>query len=481
MTYRDESNNGAVNQANDEFEMVDAVDGAEALDLDTDIARDEFDEGFRGEQGADVDALEQVEAVESMARTERDHAGREITEEAVRIAGLEYDQDLQEGDVPFAQLDRADQIRYTKAAIAFNDEVLSAQQLMRVFGEIADGARQQASQPQRAVEEAGAVAQVQGAVPAGNAREVRQEARPAESRAVAQAAGAVQSPAVERAEGSRAEGAGQETDAREEVTDAREEVTDAVDSATAGFGEGNRYSKRADAESSLLRAVEQWKEVVAKLAAGVLDAKRYPTLFASTPASMQVLGIPDLPVLAKSHMLNYLNQRFTRGQLENLPLEMADPVTVLMHEETDGTLSFNFVTRDTSANGYITVALQPNSNDPRGGHANYTATVVTLPQRTILRELREGRAAYVGDLSVVEGAAAAFQQGKRESGKEAVKFRESISRKFRLPAALKKVAYKSDLVKLIEDGRAQYSRTTDTQGTTVEAVWSAITCGDSIK
>ena len=43
MTYRDESNNGAVNQANDEFEMADAVDGAEALDLDTDIAREEFD------------------------------------------------------------------------------------------------------------------------------------------------------------------------------------------------------------------------------------------------------------------------------------------------------------------------------------------------------------------------------------------------------------------------------------------------------
>jgi len=175
MTYRNESNNGAVNQANDEFEMADAVDGAEALDLDTDIAREEFDEGFRGERGADVDALEQVEAVESMARTERDHAGREITEEAVRIAGLEYDQDLQEGDVPFAQLDRADQIRYTKAAIAFNDEVLSAQQLMRVFGEIADGARQQASQPQRAVEEAGAVAQVQGAVPARDAGETQQE------------------------------------------------------------------------------------------------------------------------------------------------------------------------------------------------------------------------------------------------------------------------------------------------------------------
>lgn len=213
MTYRDESNNGAVNQANDEFEMADAVDGAEALDLDTDIAREEFDEGFRGEQGADVDALEQVEAVESMARTERDHNGQEITEEAVRIAGLEYDQDLQEGDVPFAQLDRADQIRYTKAAIAFNDEVLSAQQLMRVFGEIADGARQQASQPQRAVEEAGAVAQVQGAVPARDAGEARQE------------------------------------------TDAREEVTDAVDSDTAGFGEGNRYSRTTGTQGTTVEAV----------------------------------------------------------------------------------------------------------------------------------------------------------------------------------------------------------------------------------
>ncbi len=46
--------------------------------------------------------------------------------------------------------------------------------------------------------------------------------------------------------------------------------------------------------------------------------------------------------------------------------------------------------------------------------------------------------------------AAAFQQGKRESGKEAVKFRESISRKFRLPAAANKLGYGSDRVKLIE-------------------------------
>ena len=138
MTYRDESNNGAVNQANDEFEMADAVEGAEALDLDTDIAREEFDEGFRGEQGADVDALEQVEAVESMARTERDHKGRPLQPVDFEDAASDYDLMADEGDTPFAELPRQIQVQWGKAWVAAQDGALTDQQLVRVFSEIAD-------------------------------------------------------------------------------------------------------------------------------------------------------------------------------------------------------------------------------------------------------------------------------------------------------------------------------------------------------
>lgn len=138
MTYRNESNNGAVNQANDEFEMADAVDGAEALDLDTDIAREEFDEGFRGEQGADVDVLEQVEAVETLARTERDHNGQPLQPVDFEDAASDYDLMADEGDTPFADLPRQIQVQWVKAWVAAQDGALTDQQLVRVFSEIAD-------------------------------------------------------------------------------------------------------------------------------------------------------------------------------------------------------------------------------------------------------------------------------------------------------------------------------------------------------
>lgn len=208
MTYRDESNNGAVNQANDEFEMADAVDGAEALDLDTDIAREEFDEGFRGEQGAAVDALEQVEAVESMVRTERDHNGQPLQPVDFEDAASDYDLMADEGDTPFADLPRQIQVQWVKAWVAAQDGALTDQQLVRVFSEIAD---QYVTKAQTV--EPGAAATAQG----------------------------VQ-------ENARAEGAGQETDAREEVTPT-------VDSATAGFGEGDRYSRTTGTQGTTVEAV----------------------------------------------------------------------------------------------------------------------------------------------------------------------------------------------------------------------------------
>lgn len=207
MTYRNESNNGAVNQANDEFEVADAVDGAEALDLDTDIAREEFDEGFRGEQGADVDVLEQVEAVESMARTERDHKGIPLQPVDFEDAASDYDLMADEGDTPFAELPRQIQVQWVKAWVAAQDGALTDQQLVRVFSEIAD---QYVTKAQTV--EPGAAATAQG---------VQENAR-----------GESQNP-----------------------TDTREEVTDTVDSRTAGLGDGNRFSRTSDTQGTTVEAV----------------------------------------------------------------------------------------------------------------------------------------------------------------------------------------------------------------------------------
>lgn len=234
---------------------------------------------------------------------------------------------------------------------------------------------------------------------------------------------------------------------------------------------GPQYSK---AGSRLDAAIAQWKTVVAALEAGTLDRTVMHLMFPTTPASMQILGAPNLPVLVKFHALDYLNQRISRGQMESLPAEMADPVAVTMHEETHGGLSLLFVTRMTTSDGLVAVALQPNTHDPRGGHANYVATIVPLRASAFLRELREGRAAYLGDLSSVPGAKEAAQFGKRNSGKEAVKFRDSISRKFVLPAALNRIAYKSDLVKMVASGQAQFSLQETPQGTTVDRLHAAM-------
>jgi len=93
---------------------------------------------------------------------------------------------------------------------------------------------------------------------------------------------------------------------------------------------------------------------------------------------------------------------------------------------------------------------------------------VPATKSQIIRELKEGRAAYIGDLSVVDGAKDAFMHGKAKSGREAVKFRDSITRKFVLPTALSRLVFRSDLVKLVEGGAAQFSfagqntRTADT-------------------
>jgi hypothetical protein len=208
MTYRNESNNGAVNQANDEFEMTDAVEGAEVAEFDTDIAREEFDEGFRGEQGADVDVLEQVEAVETLARTERDHNGQPLQPVDFEDAASDYDLMADEGDTPFADLPRQIQVQWVKAWVAAQDGALTDQQLVRVFSEIAD---QYVTKAQTV--ESGATATAQG----------------------------VQ-------ENARAEGAGQETGAREEVTDT-------VDSTTAGLGDGNRFSRTTDTKGTTVEAV----------------------------------------------------------------------------------------------------------------------------------------------------------------------------------------------------------------------------------
>jgi hypothetical protein len=94
----------------------------------------DFDAFAVEEQGR----ADKVAARTQQYQTEFDHNGNLLREVDFEDAGADYDAMADEGDAPFADIPRSSQVQWTKAWVAAQDGALSDQQLVRVFGEIAD-------------------------------------------------------------------------------------------------------------------------------------------------------------------------------------------------------------------------------------------------------------------------------------------------------------------------------------------------------
>lgn len=223
-------------------------------------------------------------------------------------------------------------------------------------------------------------------------------------------------------------------------------------------GDGVMFSREASVTSreKLNMAIEQWAGVVDSFLAKTLDLTKAHTLFPSTPASMQVLGLPDLPVKIGKHALSYANIRLTSQEMKALPEMLADPQLVYLHEGRDGEMSLNFVLDSGGYNGAHVVALQPNKTGKSELDVHYVATLLNVRPESIAREVREGRGVYQGNVSTPL-IKAAFQEAKVKNGRESAGLRELMSRRFGLSTTLPRVMYRTDLVKMIDAGKARFS------------------------
>lgn len=93
----------------------------------------------------------------------RDHRGLPIQQVDIEDAAADYDAELLKGDLPFAELPFEDRLRYVRGYIAAMDKAISAQELSRIFGDIADANRVRTEEQ--------TLEGVQGSISGGNARE----------------------------------------------------------------------------------------------------------------------------------------------------------------------------------------------------------------------------------------------------------------------------------------------------------------------
>lgn len=223
---------------------------------------------------------------------------------------------------------------------------------------------------------------------------------------------------------------------------------------------GARGTFKAEKQSALAQAIAEWGKVVDSYLAGAMKRDTHPILLPATPASMQVIGLPDMPVRIKSlHSLDYIGTRLDAEAMKQIPSHVANPALVYFYKGEDGKYSLNFVTGLKNGNKYIVVALHPSAWTPEAGKAHYMATVMDMEAHKINAIVKGGGTLYVGDLKAVTGMGEAFTIAKRENGREAVNLRELASQTFSLlPTVGNSIKYKSAAVNMVDRGDALFSR-----------------------
>ena len=183
---------------------------------------------------------------------------------------------------------------------------------------------------------------------------------------------------------------------------------------------GVKRSVRSDAVDRLAAAVEKWKGIVADYMADRLDPRALVTMFDSTPASMQVLGLPNLPVRGSvQHTLAAVDMHgLSEAQMGRLPGELADPVLVYASKTDKRPWSLNFVTRLKNADGLVIVALHPVQDKP-GGKTHYVATVFGRAFADINNDVRKGGLVYQSTELEPE-TKKAFAEAQKKYGRSAI-------------------------------------------------------------
>lgn len=231
------------------------------------------------------------------------------------------------------------------------------------------------------------------------------------------------------------------TEAAKMLREMREAVIDGGDIGGQGVAFMVAYHGSKSGVTSRERlndAIDKWADVVDDFLNKTLDLTRQHVLFPSSPASMQVLGLPDLPVMVGKHALSYANIRLTTREMKSLPEMMADPQLVYFHEGQDGEPSLNFVLDSGGYKGVNVVALKPNITGEGGAGIHYVATLLNVRPEAIVREAREGRVMYQGNVTV-PGVKDAIQEAKRKNGRESAELRASMARNLGLTATLQRV------------------------------------------
>lgn len=220
-------------------------------------------------------------------------------------------------------------------------------------------------------------------------------------------------------------------------------------------------SRVDDAKTALAEAVGKWKGVVADYVSGALNTRSLVTMFESTPASMQALGLPNLPVRGSvSHTLAAIDQHgLSVTQMERIPGELADPVLVYASKNDNRPWSLNFVTRLRNADGIVVVAVHPVQDKP-GGKTHYVATMFGRAITSINGDVRKGGLVYQST-ELADTTKEAVKDAQKKYGRSAIDREALIANGYsqNLPRSAK-VVYKSDLVKLIDNGSALYRRET---------------------
>lgn len=424
----------------------------------------EFDEDSHLRRAA---GKEGVEDAHELTQTAVDHRGQEIKQADIDDASLDFDDGLKDTERHFKDLTPTNQMSWVKAWVANQDGVINARKLAEIFDGLLDTT--EAPAVERKAEETRAAEKVQAA-PTGEGQSGKPKRRTVKK----------SDPAAEVKKQWDARAAAEGLKKFDELDKSDQEALTEV----AGKG-AERVSAVADAisgkpgikfsigNSALKQELETWKAVVKQFFSGKLDETSSPIVLTSTPAALQAIGLPNrgVTISVKHGMGDALYEHgFKKPQMEDLPNQLVNPVAIYYTTGTDGKIGISIVTDTFTAGSRMVFTLHPEKTGMGASPVHFVATVVPRGDGAVMSAARNGNFLYAG--SMPDNIKAAFNEGMKKFGQTAIDLKALLNpaNKFDSTARTGKIAYKSDAAKLVEEGKAQYSTSSNASGTTTSAI-----------